>query len=274
VGALATVAVVATGLAAAGQAQATPPTKPEATPAGKIKPELLAQLDGKDAKEATDYWVRFTAKADLSTAGKITDWNERGTAVAAVLKQTAAVSQAKVRAELDAQKVKYKSFWGTNAIRISSGTLALAQNLANHSEVEGLYNPRAVEVPRVTPGQQGHEVNALEWGIANINADDVWAQYGDKGEGIVIANIDTGVQYDHPALVNSYRGNNGDGTFNHNYNCSTQRAPRRPHRPTATVTAPTRWAPWPATTARATRSASRRGSSGSRRTVAARVTRR
>lgn len=26
------------------------------------------------------------------------------------------------------------------------------------------------------------------------------------------------MQYDHPALVNQYRGNNGDGTFDHNYN--------------------------------------------------------
>src|SRR5206468_1046938 len=35
---------------------------------------------------------------------------------------------------------------------------------------------------------------------------------------IVVANIDTGVQFDHPALVRQYRGNNGDGTFDHNYN--------------------------------------------------------
>ena len=87
VGALATVAVVATGLAAAGQAQAAPPTKPEPTPASKIKPELLAKLDGKDAKSATDYWVRFAAKADLTAASKITTGTERGTAVAAALKQ-------------------------------------------------------------------------------------------------------------------------------------------------------------------------------------------
>ena len=38
------------------------------------------------------------------------------------------------------------------------------------------------------------------------------------GEDIVIANIDTGVQFDHPALVDQYRGNNGDGTFTHDYN--------------------------------------------------------
>ncbi|TCM40949.1 subtilisin family serine protease [Kribbella sp. VKM Ac-2568] len=220
VSALAAVAVVTTGLAAAGQAQAAPPTKPGGTPApaSKIKPDVLSKLEGKDAKEATDYWVRFTAKADLSKASTITDWNQRGTAVAAALRKTAAESQAKVRAELDASKVKYQAFWGTNAIRVSSGTLATAQSLATHAEVEGIYNPVALEVPKVTEGKTEREVNALEWGIANINADDVWSQYGDRGAGIVIANIDTGVQYDHPALVNQYRGNNGDGTFDHNYN--------------------------------------------------------
>jgi subtilisin family serine protease len=220
VGALATVAVVATGLASAGQAQASPPTKPESTPspAAKIKPELMAKLQGKDAKAATDYWVRLGAKADLTAASTITNWNERGTAVAAALKKTAADSQAKLRAELDAQHVKYQAFWGTNAIRIESGSLTLAQNLANHTEVEGLYAPVQVEVPKVTKGQAEKEINAVEWGIANIKADQVWSQYGDKGEGIVVASIDTGVQYDHPALVKQYRGNNGDGTFDHNYN--------------------------------------------------------
>ncbi|WP_184830544.1 S8 family serine peptidase [Kribbella solani] len=217
---LAALAVVATGMAAAGQAQASAPTKPEATPspAAKIKPELLAKLDGKDAKAATDYWVRFGTKADLSAASKITNWNERGTAVAAALKKAAADSQAKVRAELDAQHVKYRSFWGTNAIRIENGSLALAQNLAAYAEVQGLYAPTQVEVPKVTAGQAEKEVQAVEWGIANIKANQVWSQYGDKGEGIVVASIDTGVQYDHPALVKQYRGNNGDGTFNHNYN--------------------------------------------------------
>ncbi|WP_371403815.1 S8 family serine peptidase [Kribbella sp. NBC_00662] len=217
---LAALAVVATGMAAAGQAQASPPTKPEATPspAAKIKPELKAQLEGKEAKAETDYWVRFAAKADLTAASKITNWNERGTAVAAALKKAAADSQASIRAELDAQHVKYQAFWGTNAIRIESGSLALAQDLATHNEVEGLYAPVQIEVPKVTPGQQEKAVQAVEWGVANIKANQVWSQYGDKGEGIVVASIDTGVQYDHPALVKQYRGNNGDGTFNHNYN--------------------------------------------------------
>ena len=61
------------------------------------------------------------------------------------------------------------------------------------------------------------EVHSVEWGIANINADDVWSQFGITGEGITVASIDSGVDYQHPALVGHYRGNNGDGTFNHNY---------------------------------------------------------
>ena len=58
----------------------------------------------------------------------------------------------------------------------------------------------------------------MEWGIANINADDVWSTHGVTGEGIVVGNIDTGAQFDHPALVAQYRGNIGGGSFDHNYN--------------------------------------------------------
>ena len=60
--------------------------------------------------------------------------------------------------------------------------------------------------------------DAAEWNLNNIRAPEVWSTYGDRGEGIVVASIDTGVQYNHPALVNQYRGNIGGGTFNHNYN--------------------------------------------------------
>ncbi|MFI7519691.1 S8 family serine peptidase [Micromonospora globbae] len=185
------------------------------SPADKIRPELTKQLEG---KSESDFWIRFKDRADLSQASKIKDWNERGAAVVAALKKTAANSQAKVAAELNSSGTKYQTFWATNAIRVSGGSLSMAQNIAAHSEVEALYAPVAYEVPKTSKGDTEKVVNALEWGIANINADDVWSQYGVNGQGVTIANIDTGVQFDHPALVNSYRGNNGDGTFDHNYN--------------------------------------------------------
>ncbi|GID32929.1 S8 family serine peptidase [Paractinoplanes brasiliensis] len=181
----------------------------------KIRPELAAQMA---ERGGGDFWIRFGAKADLTAASKIKDWNERGTAVAAALKKAAASSQSGVRAELDKGGATYESFWATNAIKVSKGSPALVQSLAARPEVEGLYAPAKVEAPKVVEGSQQKAVNAVEWGIANINADDVWSQYGITGEGITIASIDSGVQFDHPALVGSYRGNNGDGTFTHDYN--------------------------------------------------------
>jgi len=56
--------------------------------------------------------------------------------------------------------------------------------------------------------------NAIEWNILWVKAEKVWPQY--KGEGHVIANADTGVAWQHPALIQRYRGN--QGSVNHNYN--------------------------------------------------------
>ncbi|MBP1782323.1 subtilisin family serine protease [Micromonospora sp. HB375] len=206
--------LAATALAATGTgAQAG--TATGASAGDKIRPELTRQLEG---KSEGDFWIHFSGKADLGKAAAIKDWNERGAAVAAALKKTAAESQAKIRAELDRSGTKYQSFWATNAIKVTDGSLTMAQNFAAHSEVDGLYAPIEYKLPETTPGTDEKSANALEWGIANINADDVWSQYGVKGAGITVASIDSGVQFDHPALVNSYRGNNGDGTFDHNYN--------------------------------------------------------
>lgn len=58
------------------------------------------------------------------------------------------------------------------------------------------------------------EASTIEWGIDRVNANDVWSEYADTGQGIVVANIDTGVDWTHDALVNQSRG----GAGNHNYN--------------------------------------------------------
>ena len=50
-----------------------------------------------------------------------------------------------------------------------------------------------------------------------MKAPETWAQFGTRGEGIVVANIDSGVNYLSNALVNNYRGNTGGGTFDHSY---------------------------------------------------------
>ena len=123
-----------------------------------------------------------------------------------------------MKALLDDQRTSYRSFWATNAIRVEAGSQSLAADLTAQPEVEALYPTFTYQLEEPKKGTNLHTPDAVEWGVANINADDVWSEFGDRGEGIVVANIDSGVQYDHPALVSQYRGNNGDGTFTHDYN--------------------------------------------------------
>ncbi|HEX6335741.1 MAG TPA: S8 family serine peptidase [Jiangellaceae bacterium] len=214
----AALAVVVSGAMPGIAASAPEPTdEPAEEAAAKIEPMLQAELS---ATATTDFWVRFEDAADLSEASRMEDWAERGSEVAAALRETAEASQADVRAELDADGVRYEAFWATNAIYVQDGSDALAAELAAHPEVDSLHPTTTYEVPDPEEGEEELQVlsTAVEWGIANINADDVWEQYGVRGAGITIANIDTGVQFSHPALVDQYRGNLGDGVFDHNYN--------------------------------------------------------
>src|SRR5436190_44831 len=70
--------------------------------------------------------------------------------------------------------------------------------------------------PQPIAGTQEATIQSVEWNVAKVRAPEVWAK-GFTGQGIVVANIDTGVQYTHPALVQRYRGNAG-GSFTHAYN--------------------------------------------------------
>ncbi len=53
------------------------------------------------------------------------------------------------------------------------------------------------------------------WGLTQIRAPEVWASLGISGTGAVVAIVDTGVDFLHPALANRYYGNLGLGRFNH-----------------------------------------------------------
>ena len=52
-----------------------------------------------------------------------------------------------------------------------------------------------------------------QWNLTEIGAPRVWDEFGARGQGIVVGQSDSGVQYDHPELLASYRGRDG----NHDY---------------------------------------------------------
>jgi subtilisin family serine protease len=201
---------------------------------GAVESEWRAKLHGLEFPQggATTFLVHLRDKADLSAAKKIGNFTERGRFVMSALKQTASQRQAEVVALLKGRKVPFKTFWITNSICVTANE-AMARELAQRQDVEGIY-PNAwteLEPQEIKePGIVGEPQDYVEWNIEQTNAPLVWNE-GITGEGIVVGLLDTGFVM-HPAISGKYRGNNGNGTFDHNYNwfdgCDLHSCPTEP----------------------------------------------
>lgn len=60
--------------------------------------------------------------------------------------------------------------------------------------------------------------DGIEWGVQRVQADRVWTSFNITGTDVVVANMDTGVDYQHPALNGNYRGNLGKNLYQHTGN--------------------------------------------------------
>ena len=181
---------------------------------GKIDAGLLQTLA---AQGRSNYVLVMGEQADLSAAYGMTDWSARGRYVVDALRATAQKSQAPVIATLESQGLRYRSFIAANQIYVYAGTLNSAQSLAvlpGVSEVRAPVEASLDNSDLVTwqgnPDMDSTAQAVHDWGIDASKAPDFWSAYGASGHGIRVANIDTGVQYDHPALAGAYQCANGD----------------------------------------------------------------
>jgi subtilisin family serine protease len=189
------------------------------------RPPMPSGVDAQvyaDLKAAPDGMAKFVVymkeQADLSAAFNIKDRSARGRYVLDRLRATAERSQANLRTELEAAGVRYESRYIVNAL-VVEGNAALVDSLATRTEVAAIGPNAAIPAPAPvasSPAPDGPD--ALEWNITRVRADAVWSDFGVTGQGMIISNVDTGVQFDHPALVAQYRGNLGGGSYDHNYN--------------------------------------------------------
>jgi subtilisin family serine protease len=177
----------------------------------RIDPQVYADLDA-SADGTAKFIVYLAEQADLTEAFAIKDRSARGWYVYNALRATAEQSQAGLRAELDRGGVWFETRNIVNAL-VVKGDLDTVNSLAARPEV-GFVGPN-VSIPGPDPVELAggiESVNAVVWNITKVRAPEVWGSFTD-GTDVVVANIDTGVQWDHPALVNQYRG----GVGNHDY---------------------------------------------------------
>jgi subtilisin family serine protease len=217
---LAVTSVAAVAAAPAGAVPSVPTTVPAAAgddPTDKFTTAVLEQLE---ENKSADFWIELAPEADLAPARDLADWAERGQYVYDELTATARESQAAIVAQLDAAGVSYETFWIGNTILVEDGSLDLARKVAAASSVEGIHQQVTLERSEPVksgPTDRGRRSAAVEWGISEINAPEVWAQ-GFTGQGITVASFDTGVDRAHPALAGHYRGRGPEGTFDDDYN--------------------------------------------------------
>lgn len=138
------------------------------------------------------------SQANLASARGVRDWAGRGRAVRNALTRTANTDQASIRSFLTQRGASVRPFWIVNALRVEADQ-ATIDELSRRSDVAQVMADRTFSIPPPDHATAIAAVNAIEWGIQNIRAPEAWDTFGVKGEGIVVANIDTGVQFDHPA---------------------------------------------------------------------------
>src|SRR5690625_5663756 len=99
----------------------------------------------------------------------------------------------------------------------------IAEKLASFSEVEKVLPNEertlneTVTIKEEVPKASLQDDDDIEWNVNQVNAPDAWAM-GVDGSGTVVASLDTGVQCDHPALKEQYRGYDSEtGDVDHEY---------------------------------------------------------
>lgn len=185
-----------------------------ADPAAKIARRVIADTAGGKRAEAL---VVLREQADLGPANDLASKTAKGRYVVDALRAVASATQGPLRAFLAQRGVPHQAFYIVNMIKVE-GDRALMLDLAARPDVARIdANPRVrAALPRPTGADATRAIETVEWNVTRVNAPAVWA-LGFRGEGRVVADADTGVDWDHPALKGHYRGWDG-ASVDHDYN--------------------------------------------------------
>jgi serine protease AprX len=175
-----------------------------AAPASPLDVELRAALDQASASSRLAVIVEYRAAVDghtLRAALAEATHEERRHAVVRQLTTQARERSARILAQAEAGKAEeLRDLWIINAVALRAER-ALISQLAALPEVTRIRLDGVMLAPIAYPGL----ALPAEWNIALIDAPSLWSR-GIKGQGAVIAILDSGVDPRHPELAARYRG--------------------------------------------------------------------
>ncbi len=204
----------------------------ESEPNSKIT-AALAEAMADNTGEPIRFIVRMSEKTKLDYNRLPAEKLSRRTAIIDSLQNTARASQLELLPVLDQLKAQesiatYQSIWIINAVA-AQGTAEAIERIAKHHNVASidldheLERMEPVDVNNNTVGEAHPET----WGLEAMKAPQVWHAWGITGTGVTVGIMDSGIQHDHPALVNNYRGRQPDGSYVHEGNWYQASAPTK-----------------------------------------------
>ena len=153
-------------------------------------------------------------QADLSGLEAMGDRSARLRATYERLRTHAEATQAPLRRSLDRFGLSYTPYYLVNAVLVDGGPV-VRQWLSGRSDVDRvLIDQRLRPLPSPAPvarGSSSEPDGDPQWNIQLVGADRVWGKVGARGQGIVIGTSDSGVDGEHPALRDGFRG--GDDSW-------------------------------------------------------------
>ncbi|MDW8068076.1 MAG: S8 family serine peptidase [Anaerolineae bacterium] len=190
-----------------------------------VDPALARALAQADPNDILPAIIILREQAEPQQAIRLATSPEQARAhLVADLIALAERSQTSLRAYLESERAagrveSYTPFWIFNGLAVRARPETL-RALAARPEVALLRLDRYQQYLLSSPGGErgGDAAGGWEWNLTRIRAPEVWATLGISGTGAVVASMDTGVDWLHPALQANYRGYNPHGPAWHRGN--------------------------------------------------------
>lgn len=170
--------------------------------AGVVDPALEARLKTVPADQPISIMIALNTRADTNAIKEKVRAQRRAKIIQA-LQDHANLKQASLLAFLKANGgTDIRPLWIVNSVAAKCPA-GLIRKLAKRPGVASVYTDEALSISVSGSGASSSAVP--EWNLSAIHAPDLWA-LGHTAQGIVVANMDSGVDGAHPDLSGNWRG--------------------------------------------------------------------
>lgn len=167
--------------------------------AASLDPELSAAMQAAAPGDHLSVIIRLAGRYDLKSFEGLGRKQRRRHV--RLLREDHERRQAGLDTRLLAKQGKgIRRLWSINGLSVSLPVERIAE-LASLPEVESMRLDARVRLPDSNPGLAG----PVEWNLDAVGVPALWAR-GYSGTGMVVANMDSGVDYQHPDLTSRWRG--------------------------------------------------------------------